>query len=203
MRTRPTGTRERRPYPPRFEEGPLLPSFSDFLYSLPRLWRLRHHHALFEILHHFRLQAYFRGALRQRHLINLVLQLHQPEEQPFRPRRAPHDVHIYGNNAVHALQHRISIERAAHARACPHRDAPFRVWHLRPHPLNHRRHLQGDGSGNDHQVRLPRRRDRKSTRLNSSHPSISYAVFCLKKKKIINERNYVDAVWSAEKATST
>src|SRR5207245_10675021 len=27
------------------------------------------------------------------------------------------------------------------------------------------------------------RRDRKSTRLNSSHGSISYAVFCLKKKK--------------------
>src|SRR5438128_8525789 len=27
-------------------------------------------------------------------------------------------------------------------------------------------------------------RDRKSTRLNSSHGSISYAVFCLKKKKI-------------------
>src|SRR5438876_10335363 len=27
-------------------------------------------------------------------------------------------------------------------------------------------------------------RDRKSTRLNSSHPSISYAVFCLKKKKL-------------------
>src|SRR5690242_21882934 len=31
--------------------------------------------------------------------------------------------------------------------------------------------------------RAPRRRDRKSTRLNSSHMSISYAVFCLKKKK--------------------
>src|SRR5438445_8470160 len=28
------------------------------------------------------------------------------------------------------------------------------------------------------------RRDRKSTRLNSSHANISYAVFCLKKKKI-------------------
>src|SRR3712207_7086588 len=27
------------------------------------------------------------------------------------------------------------------------------------------------------------RRDRKSTRLNSSHANISYAVFCLKKKK--------------------
>src|SRR3712207_7370015 len=30
----------------------------------------------------------------------------------------------------------------------------------------------------------PRLRDRKSTRLNSSHANISYAVFCLKKKKI-------------------
>src|SRR5688572_32067830 len=28
------------------------------------------------------------------------------------------------------------------------------------------------------------RRDRKSTRLNSSHSQISYAVFCLKKKKL-------------------
>src|SRR3712207_8593424 len=28
--------------------------------------------------------------------------------------------------------------------------------------------------------------DRKSTRLNSSHANISYAVFCLKKKKIIH-----------------
>src|SRR5207245_9469207 len=32
----------------------------------------------------------------------------------------------------------------------------------------------------------PRGRDRKSTRLNSSHGSISYAVFCLKKKKTTN-----------------
>src|SRR5215813_14809650 len=31
--------------------------------------------------------------------------------------------------------------------------------------------------------RALRRRDRKSTRLNSSHVRISYAVFCLKKKK--------------------
>src|SRR3712207_7112144 len=31
--------------------------------------------------------------------------------------------------------------------------------------------------------RMPRNRDRKSTRLNSSHANISYAVFCLKKKK--------------------
>src|SRR3712207_8652913 len=30
--------------------------------------------------------------------------------------------------------------------------------------------------------------DRKSTRLNSSHANISYAVFCLKKKKITRSR---------------
>src|SRR2546430_16462004 len=33
------------------------------------------------------------------------------------------------------------------------------------------------------------RGDRKSTRLNSSHSQISYAVFCLKKKKKKNRRN--------------
>src|SRR5207249_7095522 len=32
-------------------------------------------------------------------------------------------------------------------------------------------------------------RDRKSTRLNSSHVSISYAVFCLKKKKLLLHRS--------------
>src|SRR5256884_2207858 len=37
--------------------------------------------------------------------------------------------------------------------------------------------LEGPGDRIDH-------RDRKSTRLNSSHGYISYAVFCLKKKKI-------------------
>src|SRR5207245_3823810 len=35
----------------------------------------------------------------------------------------------------------------------------------------------------EHQHRGRRGADRKSTRLNSSHGSISYAVFCLKKKK--------------------
>src|SRR5438270_9252230 len=33
------------------------------------------------------------------------------------------------------------------------------------------------------QQRLAQHQDRKSTRLNSSHSQISYAVFCLKKKK--------------------
>src|SRR6266496_5135152 len=41
-------------------------------------------------------------------------------------------------------------------------------------------------------TRIPRLEDRKSTRLNSSHVEISYAVFCLKKKKIDEQINYVE-----------
>src|SRR5689334_24686572 len=47
---------------------------------------------------------------------------------------------------------------------------------------------RGDGGGRDrlaHVKPVPQGKDRKSTRLNSSHSSISYAVFCLKKKKIV------------------
>src|SRR3712207_7721037 len=36
-------------------------------------------------------------------------------------------------------------------------------------------------------------RDRKSTRLNSSHANISYAVFCLKKKKKITQYSAIDS----------
>src|SRR2546427_5596024 len=40
--------------------------------------------------------------------------------------------------------------------------------------------------------------DRKSTRLNSSHSQISYAVFCLKKKKKSKRQKsqYIDARWA-------
>src|SRR3970040_2505591 len=44
------------------------------------------------------------------------------------------------------------------------------------------RHDQQDVNEPTHRVR--RHQDRKSTRLNSSHITISYAVFCLKKKHI-------------------
>src|SRR3712207_8437512 len=61
----------------------------------------------------------------------------------------------------------------------------------RPAPLHARGRRPGAAGGVaplHPAVRLPRgarpgeRRDRKSTRLNSSHANISYAVFCLKKK---------------------
>src|SRR5256886_12324604 len=45
-------------------------------------------------------------------------------------------------------------------------------------------HVAGGDRGRDHVGEVV---DRKSTRLNSSHSQISYAVFCLKKKKTIAE----------------
>src|SRR2546430_8142249 len=39
--------------------------------------------------------------------------------------------------------------------------------------------------------KLDKSKDRKSTRLNSSHSQISYAVFCLKKKKIYITGSYM------------
>src|SRR5690606_41366642 len=46
-----------------------------------------------------------------------------------------------------------------------------------------RRHTEPGGAFRAEQTVLPGPGDRKSTRLNSSHVKISYAVFCLKKKK--------------------
>src|SRR3712207_7867227 len=66
--------------------------------------------------------------------------------------------------------------------------------HLRPETLLHTpadieglaacRSTRTVGTGQEIGAELHERRDRKSTRLNSSHANISYAVFCLKKKKI-------------------
>src|SRR5687768_17726020 len=48
---------------------------------------------------------------------------------------------------------------------------------------------EADGRG-DQENRRERPQDRKSTRLNSSHGYISYAVFCLKKKKKIKQQTH-------------
>src|SRR5207245_11453281 len=65
--------------------------------------------------------------------------------------------------------------RAHHPRQRPSRLA-HRIRSVRPHTPCTR-------SGRSDRVARRRLPDRKSTRLNSSHGSISYAVFCLKKKK--------------------
>src|SRR5207302_10979817 len=54
---------------------------------------------------------------------------------------------------------------------------------LHRHPLGHVARVERPGVDHLRAVGV----DRKSTRLNSSHVKISYAVFCLKKKKKIKE----------------
>src|SRR6266480_6357723 len=51
------------------------------------------------------------------------------------------------------------------------------------HGLRRPAHVRFHAEGQRDVVAPGEPRDRKSTRLNSSHMSISYAVFCLKKKK--------------------
>src|SRR5690606_41464679 len=79
-----------------------------------------------------------------------------------------------------------SVVDVLHPRHHPHRFQPV------PHPPEGADHLpdpvqggagQAGGNGCGQQVGpVVDPRDRKSTRLNSSHVKISYAVFCLKKK---------------------
>src|SRR5256885_11161859 len=61
------------------------------------------------------------------------------------------------------------------------------------HPFAGRRPDGDHGVGREHQLGAHRAAvvDRKSTRLNSSHLVISYAVFCLKKKKNTSVIYYV------------
>src|SRR5699024_11842982 len=79
------------------------------------------------------------------------------------------------------LYHRIGQE---------YRHLLYQLASFRPHsiPIDH---LQALGLNRLHPLQNrnnPTNEDRKSTRLNSSHVSISYAVFCLKKKKKTTER---------------
>src|SRR5438876_7212286 len=82
-----------------------------------------------------------------------------PDAARVRPSLATHECVIVENPDL--TSHAIGSLRAALAALEPIRPSGIVAW---PVDLPH--------------VRL----DRKSTRLNSSHPSISYAVFCLKKK---------------------
>src|SRR2546427_4848908 len=78
-----------------------------------------------------------------------------------------------------------TLFRSRQGRRAPAHPAPGRI---------RRQRRRSDEPERERTLRRNRRaagRDRKSTRLNSSHSQISYAVFCLKKKKLLtkNVRN--------------
>src|SRR5207244_8522919 len=81
------------------------------------------------------------------------------------------------------VTHAVCIQRShGHGRRRPHHHAAAHSYHgsLRACPRQSK--LQQDPACHKGQ-------DRKSTRLNSSHQIISYAVFCLKKKNNIQPKN--------------
>src|SRR6267143_412826 len=87
-----------------------------------------------------------------------------------------------GQETARADQHRSPSTRPPRR---PHRHPLLRRLSQRPPPGPGRVGRRGVPDGTRARDRRPRRagRDRKSTRLNSSHSSTSYTVFCLKKKK--------------------
>src|SRR5258708_25129262 len=74
---------------------------------------------------------------------------------------------------------------------------PYTTLFRSPHQLGGQMLAEIDPAHRDLRRVEPGRADRKSTRLNSSHQIISYAVFCLKKKKI-NPSKEKD--WGSESA---
>src|SRR3712207_8393738 len=99
---------------------------------------------------------------------HLTLQLHHTVKDSFRTRRATRDVNIYRNQLIYTTYYVVALlERSATNRATTNGHYVFRLRNLV---------------------------DRKSTRLNSSHANISYAVFCLKKKiKHIHCHTFTDS----------
>src|SRR5690606_40563472 len=111
-----------------------------------------------------------RGAIAA---LDLVLQQQEPVDHAFGAGRAARDVDVAGDDLVDPWQRGVVVVETAARRAGAERQDVLGLGHLLVDLLE-------DG-------RLPqeglRAEDRKSTRLNSSHVKISYAVFCLKKKK--------------------
>src|SRR5207249_6061544 len=86
------------------------------------------------------------------------------------------------------------IRMCRSASAFPARDVcPVIVWYRSTNAISGsiQNGISSSVSGSvDSGAGAPAPADRKSTRLNSSHVSISYAVFCLKKKKNMNRGHY-------------
>src|SRR5579863_3952133 len=165
-------------------------SLSPSLLLRPRVPAAEHRHQQAPPVHRRRCHRLRLRSRRPHHLLCPPLVQNQTVRPPARRHLAPgiqrqapppsrgRKIHPR-QRTVHLRGHLLPLvsQRPPHPRPAPHHFCRRRIRQNRrraddPHP---RRQRQGTPS------RRPR--DRKSTRLNSSHPSISYAVFCLKKKK--------------------
>src|SRR5256885_10657251 len=88
-----------------------------------------------------------------------------------------------------------TLFRSQAFRRCRRERAQLAALHMRQADrdrLEGELHLSADEIGDAR--RAGAAQDRKSTRLNSSHLVISYAVFCLKKKSELQQTDYADVI---------
>src|SRR5205814_8661944 len=97
--------------------------------------------------------------------------------------RDPRDLHSFPTRRSSDL---LVVHRYAAVQAQREIEAGARNAMLTFQVLQHQQQIALSGKA-DLLATLAYMRDRKSTRLNSSHLGISYAVFCLKKKKNIRK----------------
>src|SRR5207249_11501749 len=96
------------------------------------------------------------------------------------PATATSDIYPLSLHDALPICHVLGLARGISHHQGGDRPVPDQRGPVLPHAGRPLRRAMG-GLGDE----LPDHQDRKSTRLNSSHVSISYAVFCLKKKKKI------------------
>src|SRR5215212_2226829 len=92
-------------------------------------------------------------------ILDELLELHHPVDEPLGPRRAAGHVDIDGHDPIDPLDRGVApLVSTARARAVAHRDAPLRFRHLLPQPHERAGHLRRQGAGDDEDVRLARTR---------------------------------------------
>src|SRR2546422_9433992 len=105
-----------------------------------------------------------------------------PKRRQIQPREA-----AFATSGIHRIRHTPSLCWSGTARHALKHSAANRVPPPHPEASRHWRGHRSErvlrGCGDSSRRSGRRHGDRKSTRLNSSHGYISYAVFCLKKKK--------------------
>src|SRR6266478_7223924 len=105
---------------------------------------------------------------------------HHNRSLPIHDASVAHELHLIdAGNMFDQGAHLAGKRNAACNEICARRNEKLRIQCI-VHPLAHGR-VEG----------MRESADRKSTRLNSSHSQISYAVFCLKKKKKPNSLLFV------------